>query len=140
MRQLPAPIGLDGLQQIAQNVSHMRHERDCLEVRQLAIRRTLRKIERQLSMSDDLEEVESLQDILDNLCVIGSDLETYRSHLETELDKVIRGMKTLKSLRGKHGRKAFAEYVTEDTELSVQNLRQVRSYYDQVIATIKDIA
>ena len=63
----------------------------------------------------------------------------FRSHLETELDKVKRGVATLETLKGKQGRQAFAAYVKEDTELSIKNLSQVRSYYDQVIETIKQL-
>ena len=72
----------DGLQMIVRNVAQMRREKSYLEVRQVAITRTLRRVERQLNRCDDTEEEHNLQDIIDNLCAIGSDLETYRSHLE----------------------------------------------------------
>jgi hypothetical protein len=129
----------DELQIIANNIAQMRREKNYLEVRQMAITRALRQVERNLNASDDIEEVQSLQEIVDNLCAIGSDLETHRSHLETELDKVSRGVETLSTLRGKPGRKAFAAYITEDTEISVRDLAQVRSYYDQVVMTLKKL-
>ena len=139
MSQTRLKTSQDELQKIVRNVAQMRREKNYLEVRHVAITRALRRVERQLTTSDDNEEVESLQDIVDNLCSIGSDLETHRSHLETELDKVNRGVETLATLRGKQGRKAFAAYITEDTELSVKDLAQVRSYYDQVIETLKKL-
>ena len=128
-----------GLQKIVRNVAQMRREKSYLEVRQVAITRTLRSVERQLDACDDTEEERSLQDVIDNLCAIGSDLETYRSHLETDLDKVTRGVQTLETLRGKPGKVAFAAYIAEDTELSVRDLAQVHSYYDQVIETLKKL-
>ena len=139
MSQTRIQSSQDELQKIVRNVAQMRREKSYLEVRQMAITRTLRRVERQLTTSDDYEEVESLQDIVDNLCSIGSDLETHRSNLETELDKVCRGVETLSTLKGKSGKKAFAAYITEDTELSVKDLAQVRSYYDQVIQTLNKL-
>lgn len=139
MSQTRVKTSQDELQKIVRNIAQMRREKSYLEVRQLAITRALRRVERQLTTSDDNEEEQSLQDIVDNLCAIGSDLETHRSHLETELDKVSRGVETLATLRGKQGRKAFAAYISEDTELSLQDLAQVRCYYDQVIETLKKL-
>jgi len=139
MRQTQQLTGKNGLQQIARNVTKMRREKSYLEVRQVAITRTLRRIERQLAISDDAEEEQNLHDIIDNLCAIGSDLETYRAQLEVELDKVNRGVQTLETLRGKPGKVAFAAYIMEDTELSLRDLAQVHSYYDQVIETIKKL-
>lgn len=139
MSQTRIKTSQDELQKIVRNVAQMRREKNYLEVRQLAITRTLRKVERQLTLSEDSEEEQSLQDIVDNLCAIGSDLETHRSHLEVELDKVSRGVETLTALRGKPGKRAFAAYIIEDTELSVRDLAQVRSYYDQVIETLKKL-
>jgi len=139
MSQTRVQTSQDELKKIVRNVAQMRREKNYLEVRQVAITRALRRVERQLATSDDNEEVDSLQDIVDNLCAIGSDLETHRSHLETELDKVSRGVETLATLRGKPGKRAFAAYITEDTELSVRDLAQVRSYYDQVIETLKKL-
>ena len=139
MSQTRIKTSQDELQKIVRNIAQMRQEKNYLEVRQLAITRALRRVERQLTLSDDIEEEQSLQDVVDNLCAIGSDLETHRSHLETELDKVSRGVETLATLRGKQGRKAFAAYISEDTEISLQDLVQVRSYYDQVIETLKKL-
>ncbi len=139
MSQLPQQTTEIGLQKIVRNISYMRREKNCLEVRQVAIRRSLRKIEEQLSLSDDVDEVENLQDVVDNLCSISSDLESYRDHLETELDKISRGLKSLELLRGKPGRIAFTAYITEDTELSVSNLMRARVYYDQVVETLKTL-
>ena len=127
------------LKQITQNLACMRRDKNYLEVRQCAIRRTLRNLEQQFSVSDDVDEAEELQDIIDNLCSISSDLETYRSHLEAELNKVTRGIQTLTTLRGRSGKQALAAYVIEDTELSMQNLARVRVYYDQVIETLQKI-
>lgn len=135
-----ALIVQDDLQHITLNVAHMKREKSCLEVRQSAIARTLRRMELQLVDCDDAEEEQSLQDLVENLSNISSDLETYRSNLEIELDKVDRGIKMLNNLPDQVGRKAFAAYVTEDTELSVKNLAQVRSYYDQVILTLKKLS
>ena len=59
--------------------------------------------------------------------------------LKTDLDKVTRGVQTLETLRGKPGKRAFAAYIAEDTELSVRDLAQVHSYYDQVIETLKKL-
>jgi hypothetical protein len=139
MSQTRQRTSQDQLQKIVRNVAQMRREKSYLEVRQMAITRALRRAERQLASSGDNEEEQSLQDIVDNLCAIGSDLETHRSHLETELDKVSRGVETLASLRGKSGKRAFAAYITEDTEISIRDLVQVRSYYDQVIETLKKL-
>jgi predicted RND superfamily exporter protein len=127
------------LERINANLAHMRRERCQLEVRQTAILRTMKRMETRLARCDDVDEVQNLQDIVDNLCSISGDLETYRSHLETELDKVKRGVAMLETLRGKPGKRAFAAYISEDTELSVRNLVQVRSYYDQVIETIRQL-
>lgn len=127
------------LKRIDANLVQMRREKGRLEIRQVAILRTMKRMENRLALAEDMDEVQNLQDIIDNLCNISSDLETYRNHLETELDKVKRGLATLETLKGKPGKKAFADYVTEDTELSVKNLAQVRSYYDQVIETIRQL-
>lgn len=139
MSQLQQQTTQNGLQKIVHNIAYMRREKGCLEVRQVAIRRALKRVEHQLSTSDNIEEVEDLQDVVDNLCSISSDLESYRDHLETELDKISRGLKALALLRGKPGRNAFAAYITEDTELSVSNLVRARTYYDQVIETLKTL-
>lgn len=136
---LEAPKEPNDLALIVKNVSRMRQEKGQLEARQTAILRAMKKVESRLAGSDDFEEVENLQEIVDNLCSISSDLEMFRSHLETELDKVKRGVAVLETLRGKQGRRAFAAYVREDTELSIKNLGHVRSYYDQVIETIKQL-
>lgn len=127
------------LERINANLSLMRRERCQLEVRQTAILRTMKRMENRLATCDDLDDAQNLQDIIDNLCSLSSDLETYRSHLETELDKVKRGIATLETLRGKPGKRAFAAYITEDTEISVRNLAQVRIYYDQVIETLRQL-
>ena len=92
-----ALIVQDDLQHITLNVAHMKREKSCLEVRQSAIARTLRRMELQLVDCDDAEEEQSLQDLVENLSNISSDLETYR-------------------------------------------LAQVRSYYDQVILTLKKLS
>lgn len=139
MSQLQQKSGQKIIQTIVSNVANMRRERNYLEVRQIAIRRVLRKAEGRLAMSDDDEEVDNLEDVVDSLCTISSDLESYRDHLEAELDKVKRGVETLKKLEGKSGSKEFADYITEDTEISLKNLTQVRSYYDQVIKTVKTL-
>jgi len=136
---LEAPKQPNDLALIAKNVSRMRQEKGQLEVRQTVILRAMKRVEVRLANSEDFEEVENLQEIVDNLCAISSDLEMFRSHLETELDKVKRGVAVLETLRGKQGRRAFAAYVKEDTEISIKNLSQVRSYYDQVIETIKQL-
>lgn len=139
MSQLQQQTTQNGLQKIVRNLAYMRREKNCLEVRQVVIRRALRKVEQQLLQSNDVDEAETLQDVVDNLCSISSDLESYRDHLETELDKINRGLKALDLLRGKPGRCAFAAYITEDTELSVNNLMRARTYYDQVIETLKTL-
>jgi ribosomal protein S17E len=128
-----------GLQTIVNNVAHMRREKNFLEVRQVAIRRELKKIERQLSLSEDEEEMQNLQDVANSLFTIGSDLESYRDHLESELDKVRRGVETLSKLRSKSSKQAFAAYITEDTELSIKSLTHIHSYYDQVIETVRTL-
>ena len=139
MSQTQQQTSQDKLQKIVHNMAHMRKEKNCLEVRQVAIRRALKKIERQLATSDDVEEEQNLEDIVDNLFSISSDLESFREHLETDLDKVRRGVESLATIKGKAGWRAFAAYIAEDTELSIQNLTQVHSYYDQVIETIKTL-
>lgn len=140
MSQSQKQIAVYDLQKITKNVAHMRREKNFLEVRQVAIRRELKKIERQLSLSEDEEEVQNLQDVANSLFSIGSDLESYRDHLESELDKVRRGVETLAKIRGKNSQKAFAEYITEDTELSIKSLSHIHSYYDQVIETVRTIS
>ncbi len=139
MSQIGLQTTQPDLERIGANLVKMRRERGRLEIRQVAILRTMKRMECRLADADDMDEVQNLQDIIDNLCNISSDLETYRNHLETELDKVKRGLATLETLKGKPGKRAFAAYVMEDTELSVKNLAQVRSYYDQVIETIKQL-
>lgn len=139
MSQLQQQTTQNGLQKIVRNIAYMRREKGCLEVRQVAIRRALKRIEHQLTLSDDVDEVENLQDVVDNLCTISSDLESYRDHLETEIDKINRGLKALALLKGKPGRCAFTAYITEDTELSVSNLMRARTYYDQVVETLKTL-
>ncbi len=139
MSQSQNQINQLGLQTIVSNVAHMRREKNFLEVRQVAIRRELKKIERQLSESDDEEEVQNLQDVANSLFTIGSDLESYRDHLESELDKVRRGVETLSKLRGKSSQQAFAAYIAEDTELSIKSLTHIHSYYDQVIETVRTL-
>ena len=128
-----------GLQSIVSNIALMRREKNFLEVRQVAIRRELKKTERQITSSDNEEEIDNLQDVANSLFTIGSDLESYRDHLETELDKIKRGVETLKTLRGKSGVRAFTAYVQEDTELSIKSLTNIHSYYDQVIETVKTL-
>ena len=127
------------LQTIERKVAFMLREKGCLEVRQTIIRRTLKKMEEELSASDHVEDVETLEDMIDNLFSISSDLESYRDHLESEIDKINRGLKTLAALKGKTGRSAFAAYVAEDVELSINNLTRARLYYDQVIETLKTL-
>ena len=126
-----------GLQRITSNVASLRQGKDYLEVRQAAISRTIKRIERQLEGCEDTEEEQDLVELAENLYSIGSDLEAYRAHLETELDKMRRGVEMLEALRGKQGRRAFEAYVVEDTELSLQDLAQARNYYDQVIETVR---
>lgn len=140
MRQAQTTIRTgDGLQKIAGNVACLRRGKDYLEVRQAAISRTIRKIERQISFCENVEEEQELVDLAENLYSIGSDLEAFRAHLDTELDKMRRGIEMLQALRGKPGRRAFTAYVTEDTELALQDLAQARVYYDQVIETVKGL-
>lgn len=139
MSQIGLQTTQPDLERISANLVKMRRERGRLEIRQVAILRTMKRMENRLALADDFDEIQNLQDIIDNLCNISSDLETYRNHLETELDKVKRGLATLENLKGKSGKRAFAAYVVEDTELSVKNLAQVRSYYDQVIETIRQL-
>lgn len=129
----------DDLVVITDNVTLMRRERSRLEVRHIAIQRALSSVERQLDDTISVEEEQQLGDLADNLASISQDLELYRSHLEVELDKVKRGVATLEAMRGKPGRKALAEYILEDTTLSVKNLGQVRGYYDQVVETIRQL-
>jgi hypothetical protein len=129
----------DGLKRIVGNVARLRKGKDYLEVRQAAISRTIKRIERQLNACDDAEEEFDLMDLAENLYSIGSDLEAYRAHLETELDKMRRGIEMLEAVRSKQGRRAFAAYMYEDTELSLQDLAQARNYYDQVILTVRGL-
>ena len=129
----------DGLQKIAGNVACLRQGKSYLEVRQVAISRTIKRIEKQMSDCEDQEEIQDLIDLAENLYSIGSDLEAYRAHLETDLEKMRRGVEMLEALRGKPGRRAFAAYVAEDTELSLQDLTQARSYYDQVIESVRQL-
>lgn len=139
MRQAQITLRHDGLQKIVGNVARLRKGKDYLEVRQVAISRTIRHIEKQLSDCEDAEEEQELSELAENLYSIGSDLEAYRAHLETDIDKMRRGIEMLKALRGKPGRRAFTAYVTEDTELSLQDLAQARTYYDEVIETVKGL-
>lgn len=139
MSQSQKLVCQDSLHMIVSNIALMRREKNFLEVRQVAIRRELKRIERNIISSEDDEEVQNLQDVANSLFTIGSDLESYRDHLETELDKVKRGVETLKSLRGKTGVRAFTAYVKEDTELSIKSLSNIHSYYDQVIDTVKTL-
>lgn len=139
MSQSQKQMSQYGLQKIVSNVAHMRREKNFLEVRQVAIRRELKKIERQLDRSEDEEEAQNLQDVANSLFSIGSDLESYRDHLESELDKVKRGIETLSTLTGKNNKQAFAAYITEDTELSIKNLSHMHTYYDQVIDTVRTL-
>lgn len=124
---------------ITTNLARMRCEKGQLEVRQTAINRTVRRMETRLATTDDFEEMQNLQDIIDNLHTIYNELDCYCSNLESELDKVRRGLSSLAAMKGKPGKLALESYITEDTELSVRNIEQIRSYYDQVIETIRQL-
>jgi hypothetical protein len=139
MNQLRQQTAKNGLQRIMGNVAYMRRGKGYLEIRQVAIRRALRRIEQQLTTADDIDEMEDLQDVADNLSSISSDLESYRDHLEVEFEKINRGISSLILLREKSGRNALTAYLTEDTELSVSSLMKARFYYDQVIDTLKTL-
>lgn len=128
-----------GIRRIATNVEILRRGKNYLEVRQTAISRIIKKIEKQLEVCEDLDEEQELVDLAENLYSIGSDLEAYRAHLETELDKMRRGVEMIEGIRGKQGRRAFEAYVYEDTELSLHDLDQARLYYDQVIDTVRSL-
>jgi prefoldin subunit 5 len=137
MKRRHTVMSESSLQRITSNVASLRRGKDYLEVRQTAISRTIKRIERQLEGCDSLEEEQDLAELAENLYSIGSDLEAYRAHLETEIDKMRRGVEMLEALRGKQGRRAFEAYVVEDTEISLQDLAQARNYYDQVIETVR---
>jgi hypothetical protein len=139
MEQVAVKTAQEGLKKIVGNVASLRRGKNYLEVRQAAISRSIKGVENQLTNCDDAEEEQDLIDLAENLYSIGSDLEAYRAHLETELDKMRRGVEMLEALRGKQGRRAFEAYVYEDTELSLQDLAQARNYYDQVIDTVKHL-
>lgn len=124
---------------ISQNLRHMQRARTALEVRQVALCRSVRKIENRLSHSDDFDEVQNLHDILDNLGSLMNDLELFRSNLEKEVDKVHRGLAALQGDLGVAGYRALGAYITEDTNLSIENVQQVGSYYDQVLETMRHI-
>ncbi|MCA9355678.1 hypothetical protein KC865_04020 [Candidatus Kaiserbacteria bacterium] len=137
MKQIQLQTTQSGLQRIISNMSYMRKEKNRLAVRQVVIRRALKKVEDQLNQCEDIDEILSLQDTADNLCSISSDLESFRDHLEIELDKIRRGVEALSSLPNEAGFVSFQAYIIEDTELAIKNLLNVRSYYDQVVESIK---
>lgn len=124
---------------IEQNLRQMKRARTALEVRQIALNRNVRKIEDRLSQSNDYDEVQNLHDVLDNLGSLMNDLELFRSNLEKEVDKVHRGLAALTNGLDVAGYRALGSYIAEDTNLSIENVQQVGSYYDQVLETVRHI-
>lgn len=124
---------------ILQNVKRMQRARNSLEVRQTALNRSVLKMERRLALSDDTEEMQNLQDILDNLASMMNDLELFRSNLEKEVTKVRAGLADLETLPQGAGATALTNYIAADTDLSIDNLSQVSTYYDQVLETVRSI-
>lgn len=125
--------------ELRRNLSTIKRERSQLEARLTAIRRIEQEVRvyvRDIA-SDFHDESDEWEGLLGNIEAVEHDILSYLTHINTEIDKIHRGIDALELLRDTEGRRVLATYIQEDTELSIANIGKTISHYSEVIDSLR---
>lgn len=87
----------------------------------------------------DDDEMMSWERVLENLDELDANFSDYVEHLDVELKKISKGVRTMQKLTDSEGAAALEAYINEDARITVKNLRKARKDFDDAIEVVKQL-
>lgn len=126
---------------IKSRIYEIKKQRSHLKIRLNVIKNIRRNTYSQTFEQDFFsdEEAQNWQRVLENLDDIDANFSDYVAHLDIELKKISKGLRTAAKVVDDEGRAALENYINEDISITVKNLKKARKEFDEAVEIMKQL-